>query len=79
MDPSLRRDDGFRTISLKTVIPAQAGIHRCEQQAFSNTLGPRTWIPACAGTTFLELSASKPSSRRRPGSIVVTNKHFQTP
>ena len=41
MDPSLRWDDGFRTISLKTVIPAQAGIHRCEQQAFSNALGLR--------------------------------------
>ena len=41
MDPSLRWDDVFRTVTLKTVIPAQAGIHRCDQLAFSNALGLR--------------------------------------
>ncbi|CAM8658041.1 hypothetical protein MCEGEM3_00342 [Oxalobacteraceae bacterium] len=48
MDPSFRWDDVFRTVTLKTVIPAQAGIHRYERFASLKANSLRAQVSACA-------------------------------
>ncbi len=64
MGPGLRRDDGFKANTLKTVIPAKAGIHNTYLAPFQ-----------CAATVFDDTAPTNFPSRTKHHNPADTARH----